>query len=380
VQKNLELIPRNLKNPYYIVSPPYTRQSAGVRCLFLLARALKLKGFPAFMVSSKTDPLLEVDLLTREYVQSHYDHGLMPIVIYPEIAMGNPLNAEFVVRYLLNYIGALGGPAHYAESDYLISYGKGMNQRNPDKERVLHLPCADTKIFYPPKEKRKRSGQYFYASKYKNFFHLETLPITDGMVEITRSESDSLNQVQLAEIFRSAEALYCYENSSISLEARLCGCPVIMIPNESFTTIIGENELPRLGLAWGLDTKEVEYAKSTVDQFYSSYQGLEVTFWKQLDVIIEETQSIAQNMFYTKMVTFESLPPSEVYLNNFGTYKVTTLLYKRILRSIKCLIEDKGFFAFLKTFSSLLIQVQWRKLKSYLNEGEKTYFTRYNKD
>lgn len=380
MQEKLELIPRGLKNPYYIISPPYTRQSAGIRCLYLLARALKLKGYPSFVVSSKTDPLLDVDLLTLEYVQSHYDHGLSPIVIYPETAMGNPLNAEVVVRYLLNYAGALGGPSRYPESNYLISYGKGMQPLKGSEERILHIPCADTEIFYPPKVKGKRSGKYFYASKYKNYFNLKTLPITDGMIEITRSEPDSMNQVQLAEIFRTAEVLYCYENTSISLEARLCGCPVILIPNESFTTIIGENEIPRLGLAWGLDPQQIEYAISTVDQFYDCYQALEVTFWKQLEKIIKETQEIAKNKLYTKIVTFETLPSSEVFLNNFANYKITTPLSIRLYRSTKCLVEDEGLKGFLKSMFSVLIKFQWRKLKSYLNEGEKTYFARYHKD
>ena len=374
--KKYDLIPKDLKHPYYIVAPRYVRTSAGIRCLYLLGRALNLKGYPSFMVSSGTDPLLEIGLISRDYVQSHFDHGLTPIVIYPETAMGNILKSNVVVRYILNYAGALGGPSKFNESDYLLSYGKGMLIPEVGNEKVLHIPCADTSIFYPPKGKKDRKGRYFYASKYKNYFNLKTLPITDNMIEITRDQPESPNQLELAEIFRNAEILFCYENTSISLEARLCGCPVVLIPNISFTSIIGEAEIPKYGLAWGMGDEELKYAKNTVDQFYESYTKLEDQFWYQLDNFILDTQALAKKSIYNEILPINFLKLDEIFLNNFETYKRTTKLNVRIYRASKYLIKARGFGQFLRLLSSFLIRFNIRLIKQFLNEGEKGFFAK----
>lgn len=107
--------PRVERAPYYIVAPRYIGTSAGIRALHLLCHWLNLKGERAFMALQYVElgPNVSFDLqtpiLTPEIVDYHYQQGLQPIVIYPEVVAGNPLEADCVVRWLLNFPGLLGG-------------------------------------------------------------------------------------------------------------------------------------------------------------------------------------------------------------------------------------------------------------------------------
>jgi hypothetical protein len=42
--------------PYYIVSPPYTEKSAGVKVLHMLCHALNVSGQRAYMIIMNTPP------------------------------------------------------------------------------------------------------------------------------------------------------------------------------------------------------------------------------------------------------------------------------------------------------------------------------------
>ena len=64
------------KNPYYIVSPNYTRESAGIRALHLLCHYLNINGERAYLLiypyrnSTPSSPDLYTPLLTQEIVNN----------------------------------------------------------------------------------------------------------------------------------------------------------------------------------------------------------------------------------------------------------------------------------------------------------------------
>ena len=265
------------KQPYYIVAPPFLRTSAGVKVLHLLCHTLRQIGYEAFIISLRLNSYFDTPKLNEDQIRSDFDAGLTPIVIYPETVVGNPLRAPFVVRYILNYPGLLGGPADFASTDFRVSYARGLDEAKMGKaERVLFFPASDTATFYPPTVGAPRSGSCFYAAKYIHIHRGKLFDITRESVEITRDLPGSQNPREIADLFRASEVFYCYENSALSLEALLCGCPVVLLPNPFFTEMIAQNELGRDGIAWGPDPAELIRARATVGLVWTNYQKLQI--------------------------------------------------------------------------------------------------------
>lgn len=316
------IFPQTDRHPFYIVAPPYTRLSAGVRVMHLLCHALNASGERAFIVTEKTDPTLLTPLLTDETIEAHYRKRLAPIAVYPETLAGNALNAPVVVRYVLNFPGLLGGDRAYPRGEICFGYSPELlsEQDASYRDNVLFLPVSDPAIFYPPQHDVVRRGSCFYAGKYKYFHGGKLLPITRNAVEIhgPRGSGPPQSSQEIADLFRRSEMFYCYENSSLATEAVLCGCPVVMLPNEFFTRRIAVDILGTDGIAWGDSPAEVERARRTVHRFRERYLALSAEFWSQLDRFISFTQSAARRTTYSEKVTYNSLPWEKTMSERFA--------------------------------------------------------------
>lgn len=288
----------NNVNPYYIVAPSYDDKSAGVMVLHRLCHHLNLKGFPAYLMSMDNrydyhNPNLITPSLTDSTAEIHKKHNKTPIIVYPEIIRGNPLNSKCVVRYLLNYAGFLGGDKKFPESDFIVSYTRKIaDHANALRDDVLFMPISDSTIFYPPENKNsKRSGSCFYASKYKDFLKGELFDITNNSIEITRYKEGSQTKKEIAELFRKSEFFYSYEDTSLISEAILCGCPVIFIKNQYFKDDpLAIYELGKYGMANHDKKEEIERAKDTVEKAQEAFFEAVDNFFVQLDNFISKTQ------------------------------------------------------------------------------------------
>jgi len=81
--------------------------------------------------------------------------------------------------------------------------------------------------------------------------------------------------------------LYCYDNITAMTElARLCGCPVVLVPNGEYTEEkYREHEMGMEGLGWG---KIPEPFGS--NKFMERYKNLKEVFYDKLNNFIEITQ------------------------------------------------------------------------------------------
>lgn len=299
---DLSLMPPLGRNPYYIVTPPYSRFSAGFKALHLLCHSLNRIGHNAFVLIMPdlpaglpaVHPDLLTPRLTQDIVDFHYREKRTPVVVYPEIIAGNPLGAPVVARYILNFPGLLGGSNNFPSEEMLFGYSRVLSSAVGFPDQVLFIPVSDTNVFHPGSPDQPRSGSCFYAYKYRLQHGGQLFAQTRDSLEITREQTPE----QLADIFRRSKRLYCYENTAIALEATMCGCPAIFLPNPHLTEMISSDELGRVGIAWGDSPEEVDRAEATVHQAFENYRASEALFWEHLAHFAELTQERAVVMPY----------------------------------------------------------------------------------
>ncbi|MDH1630673.1 hypothetical protein [Pseudomonas mosselii] len=327
------------RNPYYIVAARYVRTSAGIKSLHVLCHALNRMGEQAFLIVHphfppylSAHPALNTPLLTKRIMDYHRAQGLTPITIYPESIKGNPMKAPFVVRYVLNYAGLLGGDTQFPETEYCISYSAAIAATVPNSKQTIFIPASDPNFFVPPAPGTKRQGACFYAGKYKNYHGGKTFAVTDGLIEIVRDRKDEQTPEQIRDLFQRCERFYCYENSALAIEAMLCGCPVVFLPNEFFTDLIGKAEHGTEGYVWGDgDAVGFKRAQDTVGLARERYLGLFELAEGVLADFVASTQVAAQATTYSN-------PMSEMYIE-----KITrSSRYIGLIKTIMLMIRERG--------------------------------------
>ena len=247
-------------------------------------------------------PGLLTPIVTQQVIDAHFCDGLTPIVVYPETIVGNPLNAPLVVRYVLNFPGLLGGDKVYPPSEIIYAYSETLGAAAGSPQNILFIPTTDTTIFYPPDVEVRRKGSCFYAAKYKIFHKGELFDITKGSEEINREGHNIQTPKEIAALFRRSEVFYTYENTALAIEAVLCGCPAVFIPNPYLTEIIGAEELGSEGYAWGTDQSEIARARATVAKGRDNYLRLYDRFWRQLDEFVSKTYEHAEKTRYSEKI------------------------------------------------------------------------------
>lgn len=293
-------VPVGIKHPYCIVTPPYTRRSAGTQVLHFLCHWLNRAGYPAFINNGfdSTAKFARGDLVTPVWTrESSWQHPT-PIVVYPEVIAGNPLAAPIVVRYAMNYPGLLGaGEKVYSPSEMVFTYSQRIANAVKGKvQGLLWLPVVDTSVFYPPEKEEPRSGSCFYAHKFR-VLGGTLFGIPPGSIEIINGASGEHPGHAMANVFRHCEKLYVFEDTYLTIEAALCGCPTVAMPNAYWTgqpINFAEYNDGMAGIALGDSEAELRKARATLPAAVQAYKESIVRFWMQLDIFIEATQAHAR--------------------------------------------------------------------------------------
>ena len=352
-----------MRNPYYIIAPRYTRTSAGVRVLYKLCDCINKLGGSAYIFlrpqashSLACSPMDVAPFLNKKIAQYHYSNNLTPIIIYPETFNVKKFDPPISVRYILNYNELLFQNTPLSVDDYIISYSQNITS-NIKKQVItpistIFLPVSDHIFFAPPVINQPRSGGVFYAGKFKYHFGGKTLPITTGLTEITRDQPNSQSPKEIRDLFQSSELFYCYEDSALALEAMLCGCPTVFIPNKFFKEMLANKELLGLGYAWGTSEQEVLHAKKTVHLVRDRYLELLNHANSEIKDFIEKTQLIAQNKTYEKMfaVNFLSEPSKLKIVQSYYWMIRDSLSDKGLITTLKMIIKRVSSFR-LKIFN-----------------------------
>ncbi len=282
----------SLNSPYYVFAPPYRENSGGVRAMHYLCHALNLMGEEAYVLTDNVAPGLRTPKLTNPVASAHASQGRPPIVVYPEVVPDNPMQATNVVRFLLNTPGLLTGhPTNWQDSDLIYSMGSAIIPPGM-KAELLAIPAMDYNVYNSRgTENQQRHGKLLFINRYLGRGG-KLDPFVADATEISFRVGERTPR-ELADLYRSAELLYTYEHSTACLEAMLCGCPVVYLPNDVLLHQPYEGYFGRAGWAWGNDPALIEEAKRTVRLVAQAYEASEATFWQQLDAFVNTTQAKA---------------------------------------------------------------------------------------
>ncbi len=261
---------QTIHNPYYIYSTDFTTKSAGIRALHFLCHALNEIGAEAYLVGcSNESRVLRTPRLKESDIDRHLALNKRPIVIYPEVVSGNPLKLPHVVRWLLNSPGYLGGDQTFDSLEIVYAFSPEYIPKNSTIS-ILTVPVVDTTIFNNlnnPNDKI-RNGVCFYAHKYL----VAGEQLTEHVLGATSlCQDQKLSPLEIADILRRSEYLLCYEPSSLIVEARFCGCPVIMISTPYLANNLSQ-PLEDSGIALTFENSELQQAKNTVNERFDEYQ------------------------------------------------------------------------------------------------------------
>ena len=272
------------KRPYYIVAPGYTYKSSGVKALHLLCHHLNEAGYKAYLCPSSPGPFSrnpDLNTMTAEEMMNEHNYYVSndfdAVVIYPDIIIGNPLEAKKIVRYFLAPINSHGRQHKIAETDLVYGYCAPYIPGH-DKNNLLLVPTWDREVFYPNLGKLPREGACFYSHKHDKIHGRPLSSLTNGMRRL-----EGRPEV-VADILRRSEVCYLYELSEVILSAYLCGCPTVLIRGESLPEVSLEMEADYGDCRWH-DTLELVKTQGL------SLKALESRFTEQLERFINITQS-----------------------------------------------------------------------------------------
>ena len=244
------------KLKFIIYTYDYDHGIGGIKVMHKLCHIINELGYecylyPIYMRNEFFTYYDNTPIITYEIIEN-LDNC---VVIYPEGISGNPLNAKNVVRWILGPID-INSYKTYKNSDLIFYYMKYYQVDN-ENDDILFIPEFHSDIFYD-NNNGVRNGSCFAVRKCKDpkFIH----PINS--VEISWTGAGKLSN--LADLFRSKELFYCYDNYTfLYTQAAMCGCIPIVIPdgNKTKEEWINGSELHKYGVAYGID--EIEHAKNT---------------------------------------------------------------------------------------------------------------------
>jgi hypothetical protein len=253
--------------PYLVWSFDYYDDSAGQKTMHRLCHELNEVGQKAYVAYEKRNPAWNTPYHPAPLKGDW-------IAVYPEIIKGNPWKAPRVVRYVLNNPGKLGGDKTYDPAEIVYVFHEMFNDPGVPPERMMYLPTIELDLYFD--RHLPREGSVFYVGKGQK---TRELP---GSVEITNDLKR--DRPLLAETLNRAEVMYTFDNVTAMVDiARLCGCPVVMIPDGTHTP-------DQYQLSDGLGWDEIP---PPFDSDVIRYQQLELyaTFCERLQDFIAVTQA-----------------------------------------------------------------------------------------
>ncbi|MEH1777603.1 MAG: hypothetical protein V7L26_00305 [Nostoc sp.] len=352
---------------FVIFSPPFQANVGGVIALYNFASIIDEAGFlcKVFDING-----LKLPNSIFEKYATEADVNENTVVIYPEVIFGNPLNAKYVVRWILCDLG-IHCPSDiyttWGRDDFVYHYSTYNPQNNVKNYNII---CP---LYTSPALKnygKSRDG-YCHIIRKGHKFHkpLEYIHPSDSLFL-----DDNLSPEILIEIFNRKEYLISYDPYSyVCVMAALCGCIPIIIPMKGArkeewlkslsTSVIleefGEDELK--GIAYGFE--EVEYARNTLDKVRYQ-QEIHIKYGKEsvyrfindiISIICDESDIFPKNDRVLKVRDIFPVSESEISLETIPDYLKS--LFVNIIPKIVDNPQEVDYLKFLFKHQSYLQEI-----------------------
>jgi hypothetical protein len=264
---------------FYIYTPAWQNWSAGIRVLHFLCHLLNSNSFEAYLVihgaktENDTNPELLTPILDRSILKTHLRYNRKIITVYPETIIGNPLRIKYVIRWLLNYPEALGGPKNFTHEN-VISYSNAIAEQywelTGEQSPVLFIPSIDLEELMDVKQSRDQAPyDLIYAQKFKALGG--SLPEFDfPAIEVERFGRNSTSRSKTLELIANARIVHIFENTSVATEAALMGVPVCCHKNAYFKSLIAADELGTVGFSWNHQLKAEPNQKESIARYVAA--------------------------------------------------------------------------------------------------------------
>jgi len=197
----------------------------------------------------RTNPALNTPTLSLAAAQALAKQN-DTIVIYAEIMAGNPLGAKHVVRWLLHDPGFHSGHIYYEPGELYFRFNSAVkpftfpgSTTSEHFLEVVHYPLDLYNLTGAlPENERQGTAYCLRKGAHK--------PIVHGL-----SNSiciDKLPHEEVAQIFKRITHFYCYDTLTAYYHlAAICGCKVVLIPDEDVAKEQWLTPPARLGIAYG---------------------------------------------------------------------------------------------------------------------------------
>ncbi|WP_230280142.1 hypothetical protein [Croceicoccus sp. Ery15] len=257
---------------FVIWAPRYNENSGGAIALHALCNRMNELGYQAKIWSAhKFIPKTLSGLGQLIWQRWHLGYGYGPfpvrkarwaeirnsIIVYPEVAIGNPVDAERIVRWLLYRPTDRQLSSFDLSSEMLAYYMPSFADTLPDGTMSHHLRIQHF------------NGEYYDAGHERTENCFVVHKGADRVLDRHPADCvsvDKLSHAEKAMIYRRSKRLYSYDLYSMNnIYAAVCGCIPVIVPVEGVSV---EEWMPeehrRYGLAYG--EENIEWAIATRDR------------------------------------------------------------------------------------------------------------------
>jgi hypothetical protein len=282
---------------YVICAPSFSEENGGAMFLHALADGLNALGETAAI--SPMPPLRKPPLRTRlrrtfqrrlpfrlsgapgTRLAHRSDFRADPIVVYPEVVLGNPLRARHVVRWLL-YKPGLRNPYRFGPGELFFAASDACDL--PDVTGgAARLFLWQRHPAYRDHGRTDRIGTCFLVRKGDA---KPRIPETEDAIQI-----DGLSHDEVARVFNRCETFYSYDEATMySLYAALCGCLSVVVPGRfaSHEDYTAQRPIARYGVSYGMD--HLDHARSTSGLVADNLAALQAEGQETLQAFVRRTR------------------------------------------------------------------------------------------
>jgi len=301
---------------FIICSFEYDQRSGGIIALHKLGKDLADLGHSVSLLASKTIPDSKCQLLTEHEIHELITNEPEHIVVYPEIVKGNPWQSENVVRWILYHPGVHGGDTEYSKDELVLTYSPLFVKDTKYEHRpVLFTFTSGLDAFKDLN--LNREGDCLLIKK---GLHKER-PVDIEPIDQFIKDSPDLNG-DLLQLFNQHERFISMDHASYhSVQAALCGCIPIVIPEEGIAKEEWCEKMPlfKYGVAYGMD--DIEWAINTRELMIDNLKAQEsISHESVLNLINILEKHMKPNIFViTSALALEGTPKGTLEERIFQT-------------------------------------------------------------